>query len=376
MDEARKALAKKYEKIKLTVGVIEGIFSFILLLLFVVLGYSKSLERYAFSYTANPYIALIIFGLVLGLVSSVLSLPVDYIFGFRLEHKFSLSNQTLKGWIVEKAKSALIGSVIGAPLAFLFYYLLCNYTLWWLYLAGIVWIYTILLAQIAPIVIMPLFYKFIPIENESLKERILKLCERVGFKVQGVYSFNMSKNTKKTNAAFTGMGKTRRIILGDTLISGFSEDEIETVFAHELGHYKKGHIRKGILFSVFGTLSMLFISAQLYSFLYPKFGFEHQWQIGALPLLAIIATVLGIFTKPIGSALSRKFEFEADRFAVQTTHNLPAFKSTMEKLAFQNLANTEPNKFIEFWFYSHPSINRRISEAEKYYKLIPAQAQN
>lgn len=372
MDEARKALAKKYEKVKLTVGVVEGIFSFILLVLFVTLGYSKSLERYAFSYTSNPYIALIIFGLVLGLISSALSLPVDYIFGFRLEHKFNLSNQTLKGWIIERIKSAVIGSVIGAPIAFLFYYLLRNYTLWWLYLACIVWVYTVLLAQIAPIIIMPLFYKFIPIENESLKDRILKLCDRVGFKVQGVYSFNMSKNTKKANAAFTGMGKTKRIILGDTLISGFSEDEIETVFAHELGHYKKGHIKKNILFSVFGTLAMLFISAQLYSYLYPKFGFEHQWQIGALPILAIIATILGLFTRPLGSMLSRKFEFEADRFAVETTHNFPAFKSTMEKLAFQNLANTEPNKFIEFWFYSHPSINRRISEAEKYYSLMPA----
>src|SRR5258706_1483727 len=335
MDESRKALAKKYEKIKLTVGIAEGIFSFILLVLFVALGYSKSLELYAFSYTSNPYIALIIFGLVLGLVSSVFSLPVDYIFGFRLEHKFNLSNQTFKGWLGDKFKGALVGSVIGAPIAFLFYYLLRNYTLWWLYLAGIVWVYTILLAQIAHIIIMTLFYKFIPIENESLKDRILKLCERAGFKVQGVYSFNMSKNTKKANAAFTGMVKPKRIILGDTLISGFSEDEIETVFAHELGHYKKGHIKKNILFSVFGTLAMLFISVELYSYLYPKFGFEHQWQIGALPILAIIATVLGIFTRPIGSALSRKFEFEADKFAVETTHNFPAFKSTMETLAFQ-----------------------------------------
>src|SRR5207244_4492708 len=134
----------------------------------------------------------------------------------------------------------------------LFYYLIRNYELWWLYLAIIVWIYSVLLAQIAPVLIFPLFYKFKPIENESLKERIMKLCEKVGFKVKGVYTFDMSKNTKKANAAFTGLGKSKRIILGDTLISGFSEDEIETVFAHELGHYKKGHIKKNILYSIAG----------------------------------------------------------------------------------------------------------------------------
>jgi STE24 endopeptidase len=368
MDENRKILAKKYEKIKLTVGITEGILSFILLILFVALGYSKELELLSYGYTSNPYLALLIFGLTLGLAGSFLSSPVDYIFGFKLEHKFGLSNQTLGGWIGDKLKGALVGSVLGAPIGFLFYYLIKNYRLWWLYLACIVWVYTVLLAQIAPILIFPIFYKFKPIENQSLREKILNLCTKVGFKVKGVFTFDMSKNTKKANAAFTGMGKTKRIILADTLISGFSDEEIETVFAHELGHYKKGHIKKNILFTVIGTFTGLFITAQIYNVLYPKFGFSHPWDIGALPLIAIITSVLGFLTKPIGSMISRKFEYEADRFAVETTGNFPAFKSTMEKLAFQNLADTEPNEFTEFWFYSHPSIKKRIKAAEKSYK--------
>jgi STE24 endopeptidase len=369
MDENRKQLAKKYSKIKLTVGITEGIVSFIILFLFIALGYSKKLELLVYGYTSNPYIALLYFGLIIGIVSSVISFPIDYFFGFRLEHKFGLSNLTFGGWILEKLKAALVGGVIAAPIAFLFYWLISSYEYWWFYLGCIVFVYSVLLAKIAPVVIMPLFYKFKPIENEILKEKLLKLCDEAGFKVSGVYTFNMSKTTKKANAAFTGLGKSKRIILGDTLIENFTEDEIETVFAHELGHYKKGHIKKNILFSIFGTFIGLFIMAQIYGYLIPKFGFQNPWDIGALPLLALIAGVWSFLTSPLGAGLSRKFEYEADRFAIDMTKNYNAFKSTMEKLVDQNLSNDEPNKLVEFWSHSHPSVKKRLEAALNYYNL-------
>lgn len=369
MDENRKILAKKYEKIKLSVNIIESVLSLILLFAFLYFGYSKKLELVAFGYTSNPYIALVIYGLVIGLVSSVLSFPIDYFFGFRLEHKFGLSNLTFFGWIGEKAKAALVGAVIGAPIAFLFYWLISNYELWWFYLGCIVFGYSVILAQIAPVLIFPLFYKFTPIENEDIKNRLTELCSRAGFKVSGVYKFNMSKTTKKANAAFTGLGKTKRIILGDTLLETFTEKEIETVFAHELGHYKKGHIVKNIFISLFGTFAGLFIMSQLYQLLLPVFGFSSQHEIAALPLLAAIAAVYSFLISPLTSAISRKFEFEADRFAVDTTGDPEALASTMTKLAEQNLANDEPSPLVEFWSYSHPSIKRRIEAANEYYKL-------
>ncbi|MGH2575364.1 MAG: M48 family metallopeptidase [Ignavibacteria bacterium] len=370
MEENRKKLAKKYERIKLTVGITESVISFILLFLFVALGYSKGLENYSFTFTSNTYIALLIYVFIIGLVSAILSFPVEYFFGYRLEHKFGLSNLTFWKWIKEGLKSAAVGIVLGIPIILLFYYILRNYELWWLWFSCVVLVYSVLLAQIAPIIIFPLFYKFKPIDNESLKERILELCNKVGFKVKGVFSFDMSKTTKKANAAFTGLGRTKRIILGDTLLSGFSEDEIESVFAHELGHYKRGHIKKNIFISIFSTFTGLYIISLLYSLLITKFGFQHRWEMGALPILAIISSVFGFLTKPIGAYISRKFEFEADKFAIDTTKNLTAFKGMMGKLAFQNLADEEPNKFVEFWFHSHPSIKRRIDEAERYYKLI------
>ena len=348
----------------------ESVISAVLLFLFVALSYSKRLETYAFGFTLNPYIALMIFVFIIGAVSYVISFPVDYVFSFRLEHKFGLSNQKFVKWIEENLKSLAVGIVLGVPILLLFYYFLLNYTMWWVWFGCLILVYSVILAQIAPVVIFPLFYKFHPINNENLKEKILDLCTKVGFKVKGVYIFNMSKTTKKANAAFTGIGRTKRIILGDTLVTGFSEEEILTVFAHELGHYKKGHIKKNILFSIVSTFIMLFILSVVYSALLPAFGFADRWDIAALPLLALIGGVFSFLIKPIGSYISRRFEFEADRFAIKLIGNFDVFKSLMEKLAFQNLADEEPNKFVEFWFRSHPSVKRRIETGKKYFNSL------
>ncbi len=364
MNEDRKKLAKKYEKIKLTISITESLISVLLVLVFVYSGLSKGLELYINSFTTNPYLILIGYVVIIGIVSQVLSFPLDYIFSFRLEHKFNLSNLTFPKWIIEGLKSLAVGIVLGVPILLLFFWILRSFEFWWFWFGCVILVYSVVLAQIAPVVIFPIFYKFKPIENESLKNRIIGLCEKVGFKVKGVFSFDMSKTTKKANAAFTGLGKTKRIILGDTLISGFSEDEIETVFAHEVGHYKKGHIKKTISFSIISTFIGLFIVSILYKKIALLSGFNSISEISALPLLAIISGILGFLSSPISSFISRKFEFEADKFALTTTGNIEAFKSTMEKLAFQNLSDEEPNKFVEFWFHSHPSIKRRIEAAE------------
>jgi STE24 endopeptidase len=370
MDEERKKLAKKYEKIKLVSGIAESIVSLILLILFLITGYSLRLQTYALSLNNNPYIALLIYLVVLAIVSAILLFPVEYYFGYRLEQKFGLSNLTFWKWIVEGLKSAGVGIVLGVPILLLFYYILLNYHLWWFWFGFVIIIYSVILVQVAPVIIFPIFYKFKPLEREDLKERILNLCNQVGFKVKGVFSFDMSKTTKKANAAFTGMGRTKRIILGDTLLSGFSDDEIETVFAHELGHYKKGHIRKNILISFISTFIELYLIYLIYSNFLTVVGFQHSWDIGALPLLAIISGILGFLSSPLFSSLSRMFEYEADRFAIGTTKNFDSFRSMMEKLAFQNLTDEEPNKLVEFWFHSHPSIKRRIKAGEKYYNIL------
>lgn len=370
MTEDRKITAKRYERIKLRVSISESIITFLLIIIFVYSGIFKMLEAYLSAFTENQYFLLILFTLVIGIFSQVLSFPFDYFFGFRLEHKFNLSNQSFSKWIIEGLKSLAVGVVLGVPVLLLFFWILRTFEFWWFWFGCVILIYSVALAQIAPVLIFPIFYKFKPLENESLKNKITDLCEKVGFKIKGVFSFDMSKTTKKANAAFTGMGKTKRIILADTLISGFSEEEIETVFAHELGHFKKGHIKKTISFSVISTFVGLFIISIIYKKIVVLSGFISISEISVLPLFAVIAGVIGFLSSPVSTYISRKFEFEADKFAVTTTGNFDAFKSAMEKLAFQNLTDDEPNKFVEFWFHSHPSIKKRIEAAEKI-KIYP-----
>jgi STE24 endopeptidase len=296
----------------------------------------------------------------------VVSFPLSFYSGFILEHRYHLSNQTFLQWLWEHTKAMLVSVPIAVPLALLFYFFLHTYQeLWWLPVATSMFIVSIALSKIAPVFIMPLFYKFTPLENETLKERILLLCKNTKMNITGIFTFNLSKTTKKANAGFTGIGKSKRIILGDTLMQHFSNDEIETVFAHELGHYVHGHIWKNILVGTMSIFLGLLITSRLYSLSLGWFGFSAVDQLAALPLLVLWLGVYSLATSPLSNMLSRKYEYEADRYAINKTGNAPAFTSTMKKLAEMNLADTAPHPLVEFLFYSHPSIEKRIRAAEK-----------
>ena len=361
--------AKKYNNIKLAIGIGEGIVSFILILLFVWLGYSRELDIYLSIYFLNPYALFLAYLFAIGLVGSILSFPVSYYSGYYLEHKYNLSNQTFWKWILENFKGLLVSLVIGIPILLIFYFFL-NYfgLIWWLPFAIIMFFFSVVLSQIFPVLIFPIFYKLSPIEDETLKEKIRLLGQRAGIKVENVYKFDMSKNTKKANAAFTGLGKTKRIILGDTLLDNYSIDEIETVIAHELGHFKKKHVVKNIFIGTASSFITLFVIALLYQNSLSWFGFDSITQVAALPLLALWSTLIGIIQSPLGNILSRKFEYEADEYAVIETKNPFAFKKTLEKLTDQNLGDKEPHPFVEWFFYSHPSINNRLQAIEKFAK--------
>jgi len=358
--------AKRYNNIKLTVGIGEGITSFILLFLFVWLGYSIKLENSLSVHVSNSYLLFLLFVFVIGFIGSVLSFPISYYTGFYLEHKYELSNQTFLKWIWENFKGLLVSITIGVPILLLFYFSLNQFaSLWWMPFAIIMFLLSVVLSQIFPILIFPIFYKINPIEDENLKERVTKLAQNANLKVENVYKFDMSKNTKKANAAFTGLGKTKRIILGDTLLDNYSIEEIETVIAHELGHYKKKHIVKNILIGTAASFLTLFFIATLYQSSLGWFGFDTITQIGAIPLLALWSMLVGVITTPLGNIISRKFEFEADEYAVFETKNPSAFKKTLEKLTDQNLGDKEPHPFVEWFFYSHPSIKSRLNAIDE-----------
>ncbi len=354
--------AKKYNNIKLAISISKAVITFILIFLFVYLGYSRLLENLISEYVKNNYIVFLLFVLITGLVTSILFFPVNFYSEFYLEHKYDLSNQTFLQWITENLKETLVAGAIGLPLLFIFYYSILSFgDLWWLPFAIILFFVSVVLAKFLPVIILPIFYKIKPIENEELKKRIEKLAAEVGMKVENVYQFNMSKNTKKANAMFTGIGKTKRIILGDTLLEKFTDDEIETVIAHEMGHYKHKHIIKNIIIGTASSFLSFFLMAYFYKLSLSWFGFSVLSDIAALPILSLWAMLIGIVLEPLTNIISRKFEHEADEYAVRTTDKKDVFIKTLEKLTEQNLSDKEPHPLVEWFFYSHPSIKNRIA---------------
>jgi len=357
--------AKTYNRIKLITGIASAVLSFVVLLLLVLNGLTTDLRNWAYVWTSSNYLALLLFSFALATIQSVVTLPLGFYSGYYIEHKYKLSNQNIWRWAWEHLKGMLVGlPIVICVLLFLYYCLSVYATLWWLPVSIGLMFLSVVLARIAPVIILPLFYKLTPLEDAVLKERILRLCASAGVKIEGIFSFNLSKNTKKANAAFTGIGKAKRIILGDTLIKEFSEDEIETVFAHELGHYKHHHIRVGIIISIISTFLGLYITSQCYSWSLNVFGFSSITDLAALPLLALWLSIFGLVTSPLGNLISRHHERQADAYAIQATEKREAFISALQKLASMNLADPEPHPFLVLLFYSHPPIGKRIRMVE------------
>ncbi len=260
----------------------------------------------------------------------------------------------------------LVGIPLMVPILLALYFCLRNFSsLWWIPAGTAVFFFSVLLARLAPVLIFPLFYKFRPLEEGDLKNRIVALCQKVGMKVSGVFVFNMSKNTKKANAAFTGVGKSKRIILGDTLVANFTDDEIETVFAHELGHFKLRHIWLMMVIGAVSTFVGLFLTSVLYETSLTWFGFASIDTIAALPLLGLWLGLYSLVTAPLSNMISRAHERAADLYAIQTTGKKTDFVNALLKLSRVNLSDASPHPLVEFFFYSHPSIEKRVRAVEE-----------
>jgi STE24 endopeptidase len=215
---------------------------------------------------------------------------------------------------------------------------------------------------------MPLFFKFTPLEEEhsQLVARLMNLADRAGTKVRGIYKFDMSRRTKAANAAVTGLGNTRRILLGDTLIDEFSDDEIETVLAHELAHQVHRDIPIGILVESVITLGGLFLAALVLDWSVAALGFNSISDVAAMPLLGLVMGLYGLIIMPLGNAFSRRREVKADQYALEMTGNGAAYASALTRLANQNLAETDPEPWVEYLLHSHPALEKRIAMAENY----------
>ncbi|MEX0601964.1 MAG: M48 family metallopeptidase, partial [Bacteroidota bacterium] len=307
--------AKSYSRAKLLLGAVKTGLFFLFSLVVLLTGLSTVLEEALRGVFQNDYLVLLAFVFTLGAAEGILTLPLRWYSGFHLEHRYRLSNQSFGTWVREGAKGMLIGGVIAGPIVIGVYFCLVTFgTLWWLPVGAFFVLLSVVLARIAPVLIFPLFYTFKPVEEGSLRDTVVGLCEKVGMQVTGVFVFDMSKNTKKANAAFAGIGKSKRVLLGDTLVTGFPEEEIETVFAHELGHYTLGHIGIMMVVGTVSTFAGLYLTSLAYEASLGLFGLPGIATIAALPLLSLWLGVFSLVSSPLLNILSRSHENEADRF--------------------------------------------------------------
>lgn len=304
------------------------------------------------------YLAALLTGYVLAF------LPYTWFKSFYLEHHFELSTQRWYSWLWDEGKSWLVMLVVAVPLGSVWYWLMRTTGAWWWAWAAGVWILVqVVLGIVFPVVILPLFYRSRPIENETLTRAVEELARRCGVRVVGVYRLGLSAKTKKANAALAGIGATKRIFLGDTLLDQFAPAEVLSVLAHEFGHYRHVHVPKLIAGASVIAVAGMWVADMVMRTLAGVLQISNITSVATLPLLLLALTLFGLFSLPCTNALSRYFERQADRFALETTGDADAFISAMERLAASNLANPEPHPVIEWLLHSHPSIARRVAAA-------------
>jgi STE24 endopeptidase len=373
LDPERQQKAKEYARIRRRLLLVDLALGGVFVLAWLFSGASLWLRNQVaglvgqYPLWVSSLLVVALYAAVFGAIYGLLDAPLSYYSGFVLRHRYGLSVQTFRAWLWDQVKGAAIGGVLGLVLLEVMYALLrASPHWWWLWTALVMLFLTAILSNLSPVLIFPLFYKFTPLDDEELVARLTRLAERAGARVRGVYRFDMSSKTVEANAAVVGLGNTRRIILGDTLLANFSPDEIETVLAHELGHHVHGDLGKGILVQSGLTLGGLWLASLVLRWGVTLFGFGDIADVAAMPLLALAMGAFGLITMPLSNTYSRWRESMADRYALETTRKPQAFATAMTRLADQNLSEADPERWVEVLLYSHPAISRRVAMASEF----------
>lgn len=366
--------AARYHRLKRRAELLSTTISGLLLLTLLLTGAAVRLrERSAFLGTAmgggfEEAGTVAAFAVALVILMTVVEFPFSFYQGFVLEHRYGLSNQRFSQWLADQLKGGALAIVFGACGASLVYWTIrWDPQWWWAAAAALMALVMVGLVQFAPVLLMPLFYTFKPLDRPALVERLTSLARRAGTRIRGVYEWALSAQTKKANAALAGLGHTRRILLSDTLLADYSDDEIEVVLAHELSHHVHHDLWRGVALQ---TL-LLFVSVYLASLALSAFaqplrlrGVEDP---AGLPLLMLVGGLCSLVFMPVANAMSRAHERRADRYALETTGQPAAFISAMRRLSQQNLAEDDPSRLVQWLFYSHPPIRERIEAARRWH---------
>ena len=301
------------------------------------------------------------------LILQSIEFPFAFYQGHLLEHRYGLSTQSSGQWLTDQAKGVLVGMVLAIAGTSVVYAALRRFPeQWWWISAAVFAIAMIGLARLAPVVLLPIFYKFKPLDRPELVDRLMTLATRARTDVVGVFEWVLSSHTRKANAALAGMGKTRRILLSDTLLSDFSEDEIEVILAHELAHHVHRDLWRGIALQALVLAGGFFVADKVLRLVAEPLGLRGLSDPAGLPVLMLIGGVWSFLLAPLANAASRAQERAADRYALKTTQNVDAFVTAMKRLSQQNLAEEYPSPIVRWLFYSHPPIRERIDAARTF----------
>ena len=305
--------------------------------------------------------------ILLLVVLQIVELPFAYYQGHLLEHRYGLSTQSARRWFSDQGKGVLLGTALAVMATFVVYLTLREWPDHWWWISALVFAAAIVgLTQLAPVVLLPIFYRFKPLDRASLVDRLMKLATRSRTDVVGVFEWVLSSHTRKANAALAGLGRTRRILLSDTLLADYSEDEIEVILAHELAHHVHRDLWRAIAVQSLGLGAGFFIASLILRAIAEPLGLRGLADPAGLPALLLIGGVWTLVLMPLVNALSRMQERAADRYALQTTRNVDAFVTAMKRLSQQNLAEEYPSKIVRWLFYSHPPIRERIDAARAF----------
>jgi len=357
---------KQYARCKYILFIAENIFLLIFLFVFLKNGYSLNLAGWLKERFQSNYAVIFLYLFVSLAAFSIFDLPLYFYRTFRLEHKFLLSRQKFGHWLIDQLKAGFINYFIFLFLSFTFLFCLKSFPkLWWLATAFFWLLGSFLLTRLFPIIIVPLFFRYRRIQDDSLRDSILALAKKMGLKVIDVFEIDFSKKTVKANAAFLGLGSTKRIILADTLRLNFSIREIEAILAHEFAHFKLGHLLKLFWLESVTTVGLLLVIFVTNKPVLGYFGLSSLTELASLPLVLFYFAVGDVFLKPLRNFFSRMFERQADALALRTTQDKEGFVFMLDRLANQNMADRNPSRWVKIYFLDHPPIEERIKLAQK-----------
>jgi STE24 endopeptidase len=369
--------SSRYHRLRRRADLAGTVAAGLLLLIMVVTGASlrlRELFEVVTSFVLPPVlqdaVLVVLVAFTVLVLLQLIEFPFSWYLGFALEHRYGLSTQSGAHWLADQVKSAVVGTALMiAGTSIVFFNIRWWPEGWWLVSALLFAAAMVGLARLAPVLLLPIFYKFRPLDRPPLVERLMALAAHARTDVVGVFEWVLSGHTRKANAALTGLGQTRRILLSDTLLAEYSDDEIEVVLAHELAHHVHRDLWRGIAVQAMVLLGGFFVAHLVLGGAAEPLGYRSVSDPAALPLLMLTGGSWSFVVLPALNALSRAQERAADRYALETTRNPDAFVSAMKRLSQQNMAEEQPSRLVRLLFYSHPPIRERIDAARAFTRL-------